>query len=102
MTVPFGRREKCDKLANQVGPDMARGTEGTLWARGPGWIEIPWGSRCISQDRLSSAEVTNDPELFMSHSSSSFYLTCFSLHVASCTASRHLHSETQAGAAVSA
>ena len=43
MTVPFGRREKCDKLANQVGPDMARGTEGTLWARGPGWIEIPWG-----------------------------------------------------------
>lgn len=54
-----------------------------------------------SQARLSSAEVTNDPELFMSHRSNSFYLTCFSLHVASCSASWHLHSETQAGAAVS-
>ena len=76
MTVLLGRREKCDNLANQVAPDMPRGTESKCWARGPGRIEIPWGSRCISQDRLSSTGVTKDPELFVSHNSNRSYLIC--------------------------
>ena len=48
-----------------------------MLGKGARQIKIPWGSRCTSQDRLSSAGVTKDPELFVAHNSNSSYLLYF-------------------------